>query len=110
MALKNETLEPASAAEGADESSPSTGMEVMLRILVPASRAGSIIGKVGYPLLLAFNLHPFCQGGEFVQSLRQSSGAKIKIANTMPGCEERAVQLSSPDRSFLLCVNSVGSQ
>jgi len=53
MALKNEKLEPASAAEGADESSPSAGMEVMLRILVPASRAGSIIGKVGdfLPLL-----------------------------------------------------------
>lgn len=38
------------------------------------------------------------QGGEYIQALRQSTGAKIKIANTMPGCDERAVHITSPDR------------
>eukprot|EP00803_Ostreobium_quekettii_P006325 evm.model.scf_387.2 EVM.evm.TU.scf_387.2 scf_387:54486-59494(+) len=55
--------------------------DVSLRLLVPASRTGSIIGK----------------GGEYIQGLRQSTGAKIKIANTMPGCDERAVHITSPD-------------
>lgn len=55
--------------------------DTSLRILVPASRTGSIIGK----------------GGEYIQSLRQETGAKIKIANTMPGCEERAVHITSPE-------------
>eukprot|EP00210_Caulerpa_lentillifera_P008892 g8484.t1 len=81
MALKNETMESKSPVEEIEESSNTVGPEVSLRILVPASRTGSIIGKRGV----------------FVQSLRQSSGAKIKIANTMPGCEERAVHISSPN-------------
>lgn len=60
---------------------PAGTTEVSLRILVPAPRTGSIIGK----------------GGEYIQALRQSTGAKIKIANTMPGCDERAVHITSPD-------------
>lgn len=60
-------------------------VDVSLRILVPASRTGSIIGK----------------GGEYIQGLRQSTGAKIKIANTMPGCDERAVHITSPDSEEL---------
>lgn len=80
MSRKNEKNEPVPVVDGTD-SRCSVGVEVSLRILVPASRAGSIIGK----------------GGEYIQALRQESGAKIKIANTMPGCEERAVHISSPD-------------
>lgn len=63
------------------KAAPPVSQDISLRILVPASRTGSIIGK----------------GGEYIQSLRQETGAKIKIANTMPGCEERAVHITSPD-------------
>lgn len=83
---------------------PSTP-DVSLRILVPASRTGSIIGKVGGYVCLVLNepcvrVLRGCgvQGGEHIQSLRLETGAKIKIANTMPGCEERAVHISSPER------------
>lgn len=65
----------------ANKQRPAGTTDVSLRILVPASRTGSIIGK----------------GGEYIQALRQSTGAKIKIANTMPGCDERAVHITSPD-------------
>lgn len=98
MSRKNDKA-GANAAMDGTESRCSNGAEVSLRILVPASRAGSIIGKV--KCQTACDMYPqftFGQGGEYVQSLRQESGAKIKIANTMPGCEERAVHISSPDR------------
>ena len=45
MSRKNEKNEPVPITDGTD-SRCSVGPDVSLRILVPASRAGSIIGKV----------------------------------------------------------------
>ncbi|KAK1300498.1 KH domain-containing protein [Acorus calamus] len=48
---------------------------VVFRILFPVSKSGSLIGK----------------GGSVVKKIRKESGAKIKIEETEPGCDERIV-------------------
>ncbi|KAJ6807334.1 KH domain-containing protein HEN4-like [Iris pallida] len=48
---------------------------VVYRILCPASQCGSVIGK----------------GGGIVTRIRQETGAKVKLEEIVPGCEERVV-------------------
>lgn len=56
--------------------------DVVFRILCPAPKIGSVIGK----------------GGSIIKTLRQDSGAKIKIADAIPGVDERVIIISSLDR------------
>ena len=56
--------------------------DAVFRILCPASKIGSVIGK----------------GGSIIKALRQESGAKIKIADAIPGVDERVIIISSTDR------------
>lgn len=56
--------------------------DVVFRILCPAPKIGSVIGK----------------GGSIIKTLRQDSGAKIKIADAIPGVDERVIVISSLDR------------
>jgi predicted RNA-binding protein YlqC (UPF0109 family) len=56
--------------------------DVIFRILCPAPKIGSVIGK----------------GGSIIKTLRQDSGAKIKIADAIPGVDERVIIISSLDR------------
>ena len=37
------------------------------------------------------------QGGEVIQQLRQATGARIRVEQQVAGCEERVVNISSPD-------------
>ncbi|KAK6928174.1 K Homology domain, type 1 [Dillenia turbinata] len=53
--------------------------DTVYRYLCPAKRIGSIIGK----------------GGEIVKQLRVDTKAKIRIGETVPGCEERVVTIYS---------------
>ncbi|KAG0570194.1 hypothetical protein KC19_6G143700 [Ceratodon purpureus] len=56
--------------------------DAIFRILCPAQKIGSVIGK----------------GGSIIKTLRQESGAKIKIADAIPGVDERVIIISSADR------------
>eukprot|EP00850_Spirogloea_muscicola_P021313 SM000244S08548 [mRNA] locus=s244:111786:114192:- [translate_table: standard] len=56
-------------------------VEASFRLLVPAKRVGSIIGKQGAT----------------VKQLREDTGAKIKITDSVPAADERVVLVSSLD-------------
>ncbi|XP_010258305.1 PREDICTED: KH domain-containing protein At4g18375-like isoform X2 [Nelumbo nucifera] len=53
--------------------------DTVYRYLCPGKKIGSIIGR----------------GGEIVKQLRAESQSKIRIGETMPGCEERVVTIFS---------------
>eukprot|EP00897_Mesotaenium_endlicherianum_P003561 jgi/Mesen1/3232/ME000187S02395 len=57
------------------------GMEVIYRLLCPASKTGSVIGKAG----------------SIIKQMRDESGARIKIADAVPGVDERVVIISAED-------------
>uniref|UniRef100_A0A1D1ZGL4 KH domain-containing protein At4g18375 n=1 Tax=Anthurium amnicola TaxID=1678845 RepID=A0A1D1ZGL4_9ARAE len=57
---------------------------IVFRILCPASKSGSVIGK----------------GGGIITKIRQETGAKIRIEETVPGCEERVVVITGPDKEI----------
>ncbi|KAM0951582.1 putative K domain-containing protein [Dioscorea sansibarensis] len=54
---------------------------VIFRLLCPISKFGSIIGK----------------GGGIIAKIRQDTGAKIRIEETIPGCDERVVVITSSE-------------
>ncbi len=56
--------------------------ETIFRILCPGSKTGSVIGK----------------GGNIIKSLRQETGARIKIADAVPGVDERVIMIFAPER------------
>ncbi|KAL2635219.1 hypothetical protein R1flu_006698 [Riccia fluitans] len=56
--------------------------ETVFRILCPGSKTGSVIGKQG----------------SIIKSLRQETGARIKIADAVPGVDERVIIISASDR------------
>ncbi|XP_010257959.1 PREDICTED: KH domain-containing protein At4g18375-like isoform X2 [Nelumbo nucifera] len=56
--------------------------DTVYRYLCPGKKIGSIIGK----------------GGEIVKQLRSESQSKIRIGETMPGCDERVVTIFSSSR------------
>lgn len=55
---------------------------VVFRILCPASKIGSVIGK----------------GGCIISEIRQESGVKVKIEDTIPGCDERVITITGSDK------------
>lgn len=55
--------------------------DTVFRILCPESKAGSVIGK----------------GGSIIKNLRQETGAKIMIADAVPGAEDRVIVISASE-------------
>lgn len=53
---------------------------IVFRILCPSSKSGSVIGK----------------GGGVIAKIRNETGAKIKLEESISGCEERVVVISGP--------------
>ncbi|KAA8540169.1 hypothetical protein F0562_024267 [Nyssa sinensis] len=51
------------------------GGETLFRILCPAIRTGGVIGK----------------GGAIIRQVREETGARIRIDDSVPGCEERVI-------------------
>lgn len=61
---------------------PSAGPgETVFRILCPEDKAGGVIGK----------------GGGIVSQIRQETGARITVQETVQGCEERVIVISAPE-------------
>ncbi|EFJ38442.1 hypothetical protein SELMODRAFT_73985 [Selaginella moellendorffii] len=56
--------------------------DVVYRILCPGAKIGSVIGK----------------GGSIIKSLRNETGAKIKVADGIPGSDERVIFISPRER------------
>ncbi|XP_071731301.1 KH domain-containing protein At4g18375-like isoform X2 [Rutidosis leptorrhynchoides] len=54
--------------------------ETVYRLLCPSRKIGSVIGK----------------GGGIIKSLREETGAKITVAEIVPGSEERVITVNSP--------------
>nr|GEZ91076.1 RNA-binding KH domain-containing protein RCF3-like [Tanacetum cinerariifolium] len=61
----------------------------VFRLLCPTSKAGSLIGK----------------GGDKISQIRQESGAKVRVEETIPGCNERVVVIAGSEEDNRL-VNS----
>ncbi|KAK9983100.1 hypothetical protein SO802_032625 [Lithocarpus litseifolius] len=57
---------------------------VVLRLLCPASKTGGVIGK----------------GGTIISEIRQETGAKVRVEETVPGCDERVVVISGSDKEI----------
>lgn len=77
----------AAAAAGGGERWPGWPGESVFRILVPAQKVGSIIGRKG----------------EFIKKMCEETKARIKILDGPPGTAERAVMISAkeePDSSL----------
>ncbi|KAI7984809.1 KH domain-containing protein HEN4 [Camellia lanceoleosa] len=56
----------------------STG-ETLFRILCPATKTGGVIGK----------------GGAVIRQVREGTGARIRIDDSVPGCEERVILIAA---------------
>ncbi|XP_058091532.1 KH domain-containing protein HEN4-like isoform X2 [Magnolia sinica] len=60
-------------------------IDTIYRILCPGKKIGGVIGK----------------GGSIINTLRDETGAKIRVAETIPGVDERVIIIfSSPTRKF----------
>ncbi|XP_030924875.1 KH domain-containing protein HEN4-like [Quercus lobata] len=57
---------------------------VVLRLLCPASKTGGVIGKVG----------------NIISEIRQETGAKVRVEETVPGCDKRVVVISGSDKEI----------
>ena len=55
---------------------------IIFRVLCPASKSGSVIGK----------------GGSIVARIRQETGAKIRLEEIVPGCDERVVVITGSEK------------
>ncbi|KAL6641248.1 hypothetical protein ACP70R_019429 [Stipagrostis hirtigluma subsp. patula] len=58
-----------------DTSMPSEPIETIYRILCPVKKIGSVLGR----------------GGDIVKALREETKAKIRVADSIPGAEERVI-------------------
>ncbi|KAF5469314.1 hypothetical protein F2P56_013398 [Juglans regia] len=54
----------------------------VFRLLCPAFKTGGVIGK----------------GGTIISEIRQQTGAKVRVEDTVPGCDERVVFISGSDK------------
>ncbi|KAL7116847.1 hypothetical protein ACP275_03G031900 [Erythranthe tilingii] len=73
-----------SSGVGSDNASfigSSSGGKI-IRLLFPASRVGGIIGK----------------GGSTISQIRQETGAKVRVEESVPGCDERVIIIVGSDR------------
>ncbi|GAV69713.1 KH_1 domain-containing protein [Cephalotus follicularis] len=67
---------------GQIQASKSYPGSVVIRVLCPASKTGSVIGK----------------GGSIISQIRQETGAKIRVEETVPGCDERIVIIMASEK------------
>ncbi|KAG8235536.1 hypothetical protein J437_LFUL013498 [Ladona fulva] len=86
-------FEETSAAYQDMQSSPSPGgvpkPPITLRLIVPASQCGSLIGK----------------GGSKIKEIREVTGASIQVASEMlPNSTERAVTISGTSEAITQCI------
>jgi poly(rC)-binding protein 2/3/4 len=58
-----------------DTSMPSEPIETIYRILCPVKKIGSVLGR----------------GGDIVKALREETKSKIRVADSIPGAEERVI-------------------
>ncbi|XWS21343.1 hypothetical protein CRYUN_Cryun30bG0047400 [Craigia yunnanensis] len=56
---------------------------IVFRVLCPASKTGSVIGK----------------GGTVISQIRQETGAKVKVEEAVPGCDERVIVIMGSESS-----------
>ncbi|XP_062303111.1 poly(rC)-binding protein 3-like isoform X10 [Osmerus eperlanus] len=73
--------------------SPATSKPpVTLRLVVPASQCGSLIGK----------------GGSKIKEMRESTGSQVQVAGDMlPNSTERAVTISGAPEAIIQCVKQI---
>ncbi|XP_061413430.1 poly(rC)-binding protein 3-like isoform X8 [Lethenteron reissneri] len=65
---------------------------VTLRLVVPASQCGSLIGK----------------GGSKIREIRESTGAQVQVAgDLLPNSTERAVTISGTPEAIIQCVRQI---
>lgn len=69
-------------AAAASASQATAGAAVVFRVLCPVTKSGSVIGK----------------GGGIISRIRQETGAKIRMEEIIPGCEERLIVISGPEK------------
>eukprot|EP00250_Pteridium_aquilinum_P012557 c20799_g1_i3 orf=769-2463(-) len=70
---------PPAPTGGIPRSDGASEEELTIRILCPNTRIGSIIGK----------------GGNVIKKMREETGAKIKVEEQVPDCDERIVLISA---------------
>lgn len=72
---------PSMSAGGMPRSDGVSEEELTIRLLCPNTRIGSIIGK----------------GGSVIKKMREETGAKIKVEEQVPDCDERIVLISAAE-------------
>lgn len=72
-----------SASLGSDAPFNASSPSKVIRVLCPASRIGGIIGK----------------GGSTISQIRQETGAKVRVEETVPGCDERVIIIVGLDKA-----------
>ncbi|KAI9106457.1 hypothetical protein K1719_021985 [Acacia pycnantha] len=55
---------------------------VVFRLLCPASKIGCVIGK----------------GGSIITEIRKETGVRVKVEDTIPGCDERVITITGSDK------------
>ena len=77
-------LQGGPVGEAPEMKKPAAGPpETVIRVLVPGRRAGKVIGK----------------GGAIVKQLKDMTGARIRMIEGVPGCDERVCVLSCKEDS-----------
>ena len=93
--LKAFTLICAKFEEDLDSLIPSPGVPkppIPLRLIVPASQCGSLIGK----------------GGSKIKEIREVTGASVQVASEMlPNSTERAVTISGNSEAITQCIYNI---
>ncbi|VDN05210.1 unnamed protein product [Thelazia callipaeda] len=65
---------------------------ITMRLIVPATQCGCIIGK----------------GGSKIKEIREATGASVQVASEMlPSSTERAVTISGSSQSIVLCMQNI---
>lgn len=59
-----------------------TSSSAVFRVLCPSSKVGSVIGE----------------GDNIILQIRQETGAKVRVDDAIPGCDERVIFIMCPDR------------
>lgn len=57
------------------------GVETVYRLLVPARKVGSVIGK----------------GGQIVKNIREETSSKIRVCEGVPSCDDRVIVIAARD-------------
>ncbi|KAL3617847.1 hypothetical protein CASFOL_038168 [Castilleja foliolosa] len=65
-----------------------------IRVLFPASKIGAIIGK----------------GGSTISQIRQETGAKVRVEDNVPGCDERVITIIGSDKDNEIVSEQVKSE